>query len=87
MTVAQLSRLLYELNVPPDLYRLDGSHLELAEVLTREDTGWAVFLSERGEQTDRVEFRSEHDACIHLLGRVAAELIERRRLAVVPRPD
>lgn len=84
MTVGQLSKVLYDLGVPPDIYRLDGSHYELAHVLAQEGDRWVVFLSERGEQSDRVEFESEYDACVHLLGRVAQELIERRRLLVVP---
>jgi hypothetical protein len=40
----ELSRLLYDLNVPPDVYRLDGTHLELAHVLTTRDNEWVVFL-------------------------------------------
>lgn len=84
MTVAKLASLLYDLGVPPDVYRLDGSHFELAHVLAHEGERWVVFLSERGEQSDRIEFASEHDACVQLLGRVALEMIERHRLAVLP---
>jgi hypothetical protein len=82
MTVAELTRLLYDLGVPPDIYRLDGSHFELAHVLGREGSDWVVFLSERGGQSDRVDFPDEHEACIHLLGRIFVDLAERGRLRV-----
>jgi hypothetical protein len=86
MTVAELSRVLYDLDVPPDAYRLDGSHFELAHVIAREEDQWVVFLSERGGRSSRVEFAREHDACLYMLGCVALEMIERRRLAVLPQP-
>jgi hypothetical protein len=84
MTQAQLSHLLYSLGVPPDVYRLDGSHYELAHVLDHRGSSWVVFLSERGGESDPVEFADEHDACVHLLGRVCLELFERDRLRVGP---
>jgi hypothetical protein len=83
MTKAELARVLYELDVPPDLYRLDGCHFELANVLTHEPSGWVVFLSERGEQSDRKEFHSERDACTYLFGRICHDLVERRQLKVI----
>lgn len=88
MTRAQLSELLYALGVPADVYRLDGSHFELAHVLDHR-AGWVVFLSERGTESDLIEFASEDDACVHLLGRVCLELVEREQLRVVGRtlPD
>jgi hypothetical protein len=84
MNVAQLTRILYDLNVPPGIYRLDGTHHELAHVLAREQAGWVVFLSERGGRSGPIEFTREHDACQHLMGRIALDLIERHRLAVLP---
>jgi len=47
MNLAELGKLLYQLDVPPSLYRLEGSHFELANVVTRHDGRWRVFLSER----------------------------------------
>jgi hypothetical protein len=82
MTVAELSRLLYDLNVPPDLYRLDGTHFELAHVLARRDSQWVVFLSERAGESGAVVFDDEHRACIHLLGCIFVSLVERRRIQV-----
>jgi hypothetical protein len=86
MTVRDLSRLLYDLQVPPTLYRLDGSHFELAHVIARQDGAWIVFLSERGGESDTVDFVSEHDACVHLLGRITLELIDRQILRVEAQP-
>jgi hypothetical protein len=85
MNVAQLSRILYDLNVPPWLYRLDGTHYELANVLAREQEGWVVFLSERGGRSGPIEFSREHDACEHLFGRIALDLADMHRLAVFPK--
>jgi hypothetical protein len=82
MTVAELSRVLYDLQVPSDLYRLDGSHFELAHVLARENSQWVVFLSEREGQSGRREFPEEHDACVHLFGRICTELVDRHMLLV-----
>ena len=84
MKVGELSRLLYDLNVPPYLYRLDGTHFELANVLAREDSGWVVFLSERGGRSSPIAFTSEHDACEHLMGRIALDLAGMHRLKVLP---
>jgi hypothetical protein len=82
VTKAQLSEMLYQLGVPPDLYRLDGTHFELAQVLARRGSGWVVFLSERGTESDIAEFTDEHNACVHMLGRLCLELIERSLLRV-----
>ena len=49
----------------------------MAHVLAERDGSWIVFLSERGGESSPVRFESEHEACTHLLGRVAAELAER----------
>jgi hypothetical protein len=82
MTVGELSKLLYDLDVPTDVYRLDGSPFELAHVLAREGSRWVVFLSERGGQSDRSEFTDEHEACVNLLGRIFLELADRGELRV-----
>jgi hypothetical protein len=82
MTVDDLSRLLYDLNVPPRLYRLDGSHFELAHVIAREGDGWVVFLSERGDRSGAIEFAHEYDACVYLFGRIALALAGRNMLDV-----
>jgi hypothetical protein len=83
MNFRQLSRLLYDLGVPPDVYRLDGSHFELAHVLTERDGKWVAFLSERGGESGVVEFDNEHVACSYFLGKITNTLVRRGRLAVV----
>lgn len=86
MTVGELGRLLYDLGVPPHAYRLDGSHFELANVLRHDGDRWIVFLSERGGESDRVEFQDEHHACVHLLGRVCLTLAGQKRLEARSKP-
>ena len=83
MTERELSTLLYDLGVPPHLYRLDGTHSELAHVLAERDDRWVVFLSERGGESSPVEFDDEYDACLFLFGCVCAALANQQRLRVV----
>jgi hypothetical protein len=83
MHLSELSRLLYDLTAPPDLYRLDGSHLELAHVIAHRDDSWVVFLSERGGESGAVAFDDERVACTYLLGRITASLVSRGQLNVV----
>jgi hypothetical protein len=84
MTVRELSTILYDLRVPADLYRLDGTHYEGAHVLARRDAAWAVFVSERGGESGRIVFASENEACSHLAGRLFLELALNRTLRVCP---
>jgi hypothetical protein len=60
---AALSKLLYDLNVPTSLYRLDGSHYELAHVLAERNGRWVVFLSERGTESDSTVYSCCSGAC------------------------
>lgn len=82
MDARTLEPLLYRLGVPSDMYRLDGTHFELAHVLACEEGGWRVFLSERNTESDVATFDTEHEACVALFGRVGLELAEMDRLAV-----
>lgn len=82
MNFDELSKLMYDLNIPSRFYRLDGTHYELAEVICRRDDRWVMFLSERGSEYDRVEFADEHLACIHFLGRVVRSLAESNLIAI-----
>jgi hypothetical protein len=83
MRKAELSRLLYDLDVPPSVYRLDGTHLELAHVLAQRGEKWVVFLSERGTESGVEEFLDERTACVYFLGRVCLDLAQRGRLRVM----
>jgi hypothetical protein len=82
MDRAALSKLLYDLDVPTSVYRLDGSHFELAHVLAERNGRWVVFLSERGTESDSTDFADEADACFVMLGRVCADLAHRDLLTV-----
>jgi hypothetical protein len=84
MRVAELSKLLYDLDVPPDIYRLDDTHYELAHVLAKRGHGWVVFLSERAGESSPVQFTSEHDACTYLLGCLVETLARRGRIQITP---
>ena len=80
---AELTKILYDLGVPPEIYRLDGTHYELAHVLAEENGRWRVFVSERGDESGAMEFSNEREACTFLLGRICLELVERSRLQVM----
>ncbi len=82
MTRNELSALLYKLDVPPSMFRLNGEHHELAFVLAQRDAGWVVFLSERGEESAPISFEKEWDASAFLLGQVCVELARMKRLRV-----
>lgn len=82
MNKARLTVLLYELGVPSTMYRLDGSHSELAHVLAKEDDGWVVFLSERAGRSSPIAFDDEHEACDHLFGQICLGLAASGRLTV-----
>jgi hypothetical protein len=82
MTKAELSQVLYRLDVPSGIYRLDGTHYELAHVLAHRNGKWVVFLSERGTESAPVEFSDEDTACVYLFGRICHDLVERGRLRV-----
>jgi hypothetical protein len=84
--VPELSKLLYDQHVPPDIYRVDGTHYELAHVLDKRDDGWVVFLSERAGESSPVRFTDEHDACTFFLGCVFETLARRGRVQITPRP-
>jgi hypothetical protein len=84
MNRERLAEILYRIDVPSDLYRLDGSHFELAHVLAERNSGWVVFLSERGTESDVAQFASEREACIDLFGRICLDLVERNQLRVAP---
>jgi hypothetical protein len=84
MTVPYLWRLLDDLNVPPEMYRLDGTHSELAWVLSKRDQGWVVFRSDGSGESDPVRFASEHAACMYLLGCVFEALYRREQIKITP---
>jgi hypothetical protein len=86
LSVPYIWRLLDDLKVPPEMYRLDGTRSDLAHVLIKREEGWVVFRSEGSGEVDAVEFASEHTACAYLLGYVFAALHDREQIRITP-PD
>jgi hypothetical protein len=84
LNVAYIWRLLDDLKVPPETYRLDGTRSELAHVLIKRGEGWVVFRSEGSGESDPVEFASEHTACAYLLGCVFEALYNREQISIRP---
>ena len=82
MTKAELGPFLYRLDVPPHLYRVDGTHCHGANVLAEDEDAWVVFVSERGDRCGAVSFDNERDACTYFLGRLFEDLAARGRLRV-----
>ena len=82
MTRAELGPFLYRLDVPPHLYRVDGTHSEQATVLAEDEDAWVVFVSERGDRCGAVSFESETDACTYFLGRLFEDLAVRGRVSI-----
>jgi hypothetical protein len=80
--VPYIWRMLDNLKVPPEMYRLDGTRSELAHVLIKREEGWVVFRSEGSDEVDPVEFTSEHTACTYLLGCVFDTLYNREQIAI-----
>jgi hypothetical protein len=84
LNVPYLWRLLDDLKVPPEMYRLDGTRSELAHVLIKREEGCVVFRSEGSDEVDPVEFTSEHTACAYLLGCVFEALYNREQIRIIP---
>jgi hypothetical protein len=82
LNVPSLWRMLDDLKVPPDMYRVDGTRSELAHVLIRRQERWVVFRSEGSDEVDPVEFTSEHTACTYLLGCVFEALYSREQIRI-----
>lgn len=57
----------------PDCYDLDGGLLPERLTLAKEETTWAVYYSERGEQTGKRQFATESEACEYLLAELRDE--------------
>ena len=53
--------------IPESVYSLDGGHPSEALVLDERPPGWAVYYSERGQETGLTLFDSESEACAYML--------------------
>ncbi len=61
-----LQQKLTSAGIRSDSYSLEGGHPSEAYVLASEGRVWAIYYSERGQETSRREFDSEEAACNHL---------------------
>ena len=67
MTVEELKKKLDELNIQQDLYSLMiGGFPNEAYCLIKNEDGWEVYYSERGNKRGTRQFASESDACEYL---------------------
>ena len=68
MRVDELRNVLKQEGVREDAFSLEGGTPDERYVLSRGASGtWSVYYSERGIRTSVKEFRTEEDACDHLL--------------------
>ena len=71
MTVEELKNQLDAIGVPDDLYSLlIGGFPNEAYCLIKNENGWEVYYSERGNKRGTRQFASESDACEYLEERV-----------------
>lgn len=67
MNKKDLRKILDREGFRPDCYDLDGGLLPERLTLANEGSRWAVYYSERGEQTGKRHFDTESEACEYLL--------------------
>ena len=68
MTEEELKKQLDAIGVPDDLYSLlIGGFQNEAYCLIKNEDGWEVYYSERGEKSDIQQFASESEACEYML--------------------
>ncbi|MEE3471494.1 MAG: hypothetical protein VZR24_12605 [Butyrivibrio hungatei] len=68
MVVEELKKRLDQIGVSDDLYSLlIGGFPNEAYCLIKNEDGWEVYYSERGEKSDIQQFASESEACEYML--------------------
>ncbi len=68
MTVEEIKKRFNEIGVPDDLYSLlIGGFPNEAYCLIKNEDGWEVYYSERGQKSDVQQFENESEACEYLL--------------------
>ena len=67
MTALELKDILEREQFIPSTYSLTGGRHQDAYCLSNEDGAWLVYYSEHGEESGRVSFGSESEACEYLL--------------------
>ncbi|MFY0675904.1 MAG: hypothetical protein JXR18_01345 [Neptuniibacter sp.] len=69
MNRKELKEKLDQESIKPTSFSLEAENFDPNEVLClrQEDAGWVVYYSERGLQTGKQNFKSESEACDHML--------------------
>jgi hypothetical protein len=68
MVVEELKKRLDQIGVSDDLYSLlIGGFPNEAYCLIKNEDGWEVYYSERGQKSDVQQFENESEACEYLL--------------------
>jgi hypothetical protein len=62
-----LQRFLDSERIDADAYSLDGERRDELYVLDQRGTRWVVYYSERGLETEIMQFETEDSACRHLM--------------------
>lgn len=70
MNKSELQEVLNHEGISPDSYDLEGGLLPERYTFAEESGVWSVYYSERGLQTGKRTFASEHDACEYFLNTV-----------------
>jgi len=81
VTREELRYLLHTKGVSPETYCLDGGLPAECYVLDESYGKWSVYYSERGHRNDEAVFRSEDEACRHLLELLLGDPTTRRYAA------
>lgn len=81
MTKSELVLLLDDEGIRRDAYEIDSAWENECYVLRSGNRRWSVYYSERGLETGKREFDSEHDACVYLLGLLRNDLTTRREIS------
>ena len=74
MNIQDLETILRDENIREDAYDLSGGHRPETYTLRRGSGGeWFYYYSEKGQESDRRQFRTESDACEYILAKLRAD--------------
>ena len=78
MNIEELKLILSTGGFREDSYSFQDRHPNEALCLRQEDDQWLVYYAERGLQTGKTLFTTEHEACRHLLEKMRADPTTRK---------
>ncbi len=67
MDIEELKKKLLESTIDPRIYSFRGGLDEEKVTIEREPRGWSVYYVERGEKKQQQFFKTEDEACRHML--------------------